>query len=357
MRIEKFHYYLLDEHDQPKKTGIGSTNELFNVLEGDMSYNSLGTLKSQITVKIKLSDRLNIDYNHDRIKLVIEIDGVMYPKGIYLIKTSGKNRNTIKTRFITCYSKLKLLDQFTILEPYHLPSGADVYNAICNLIGDEPKNITFTDKKLLSQYDADSNATKLQIINDLLGLINYNSLSVDDEGMFFSKPYTQPEDRESTIFYIEGEPDKTDNKNVFRNIIPDYEEECDRFNVPNIVKLYTNNIDIDPPLVAVYPIQPESGEVVTIDGEEPNVFADSVDNATDQSTLFALAKRKMSELRNVYDHKVIETAINPNHGYLDCIGLKIDDIEHNFIETSWSMKLEAGAKMRHELRRSVNVDE
>lgn len=358
MRIEKFHYYLLDQYDQPKATGIGDTSELFNVLEGDISYSSLGRLKSSLTVKIQDSERLNIDYLNDRIQLKIEIDGMMYNKGIYLISTSQTSHTTAeRTRFLTCYSKLKILDADAVVKPYFLPKGANVYTAITNLLGDNPKRITATDKTLNTDYTATVGTSKLDIINDLLDILNYNSLLVDDEGIFTSYPYVLPADRETEVYYLEGEPNRTDARNVCRLISPDMDEELDAFNVPNIFVRYTNDVDINPPIIATYPVQTSEDRPTTIDGRLPNVSKDEVSDIADYATLYAKCKKDAAEARSIYSHLQIATAINPDHGYLTCVEVKVGEINYKYIETSWSMNLRPGELMKHTLRRVVNLDD
>lgn len=358
MRIEKFHFYLLDEYDQPKSTGIGDTNELFNVLEADISYNSLGRLKSSLTMKIQCSEYLNIDYMKDRVKLVMEIDGVFYDKGIYLISTSTANRtSTGTTRYLTCYSKLKILDKDKVLSSYYLPKGANIYTAIVNLIGDNNYNITPTDKTLNTDYVATIGTAKLDIINELLDIINYNSLIINNNGVFVSYPYVLPADRTVDIYYVDGDPRSTDASNVCRLISPIIDEDLDMFDVPNIFIRYTNSVDIDPPITAIYPIQTDPNNPTTIDGLSPNVSSEEVSDIADYATLYAKCKKDATEARSIYSHLEISTAINPLHDYLTCVNVKVDDIDYKYIETSWSMNLKAGDLMKHTLRRVVDLDD
>lgn len=358
MIVEKFHFYLLDQYDQPKTTGIGDTNELFNILEADISYTSLGRLKSSLTVKIQESKYLNIDYQNDRIQVKFEINGVFYNKGIYLISSSARNENRgISTRYLTCYSKLKILDNYKVLTSYYLPKGASVYSAITALLGDSPNSITYTDATLNKDYTAKFGTPKLDIINELLDVINYNSLLVDDNGIFVSYPYILPADRDVDIYYLEGNLDINDKENVCRLISPNFDEDLDMFNVPNIFMRYTNDVDIDPPIVATYPIQNDPNKPITLDGRAPNVSSEEVSDIADYATLYAKCKKDAAEARSIYSHLEIETAINPNHGYLTCVEVNVGSVDYKYIETNWSMNLKAGALMKHTLRRVVNLDD
>ena len=343
----EFRYYLLDENDQPKSPGNSSTNRLWNVLSGDISYTSLGRLKSSLTIKIKEDELFDIDYMNDRIKPVVVIDGKEYSLGIFLISSPNRNISSLGCeRYLTCYSKLKILDNDKVLSRYYVGVGTNVVNEVIRLLGSNTYNITSSNQTTSTSREWEIGTSKLDIINDLLDVINYNTLLVDTLGTFISYPYKLPEERIHTIEYIEG-----------KDSIICYEmsEDFDFFDVPNVFVRYTNDVDIDPPIVATYPLQTES-EVITMDGRLPNVSAEEVSDISDYETLLAKCKRDAFNNRSVYSHLNFETAINPVHGYLDCIWVKVGDINYKYIETSWSFNLEVGGRMKHTARRVVDLD-
>lgn len=343
----EFRYYLLDEEDNPKSPGNSSTNRLWNVLSGDISYNSLGRLKSSLTIKILEDELLDIDYMNDRIKPVVVIDGIEYILGIFLISSPDRSiSGTGSERYLTCYSKLKILDNDKVLSRYYVAAGTNVVNEVIRLLGSNPCNITTSTQTTSTGREWEIGTSKLDIINDLLDVINYNTLLVDTTGIFISYPYKQPEERTHTIEYIEGKD------SIIRY---DMQEDFDFFDVPNVFVRYTNDLDIDPPIVATYPLQTGS-EVITLDGRLPNVSAEEVSDISDYNTLLAKCKRDAFNNRSVYSHLNFETAINPVHGYLDCIWVKVGDINYKYIETSWSFDLAVGARMKHTARRVVDLD-
>ena len=347
MRTEEFRYYLLDKNDNPKLPGNSSTNLLHNVLEGDISYTSLGRLKSSLTVKIEEDELLDIDYMNDRIKPVAIIDGKEYPLGIFLISSPSRNiEATGVTRFLTCYSKLKILDNDKIISRYYVPAGANVVNQVISLLGSEPYDILPSESTTSTAHEWEVGTAKLDIINDLLDIINYVSLIPSADGKFISYPYKTPSERTHTIEYIEG------NDSI---IVSSMTEDFDFFDVPNIFVRYTNDVDIDPPIIATYPLQVGS-ETITIDGRAPNVSAEEVSDIADQATLYAKCKQDAYNARSVYSHLEFSTAINPEHSYLDCVWIKVGDIDYKYIETSWSFNLKRGSLMKHTARRVVDLD-
>ncbi len=334
MRTINFRYYLLDSTDTPKLTGTGDTNELYCVQSGDISYNSLGRLKGSLNVNIKLDDRLTIDYLTDRIKVVCEIDNVPYSMGIYLISTAVKQtKGNIQTRSLTCYSKLKLLENDKVDNSYYVAKGTNVVSKVESLLGDNPSNIAASTSTTSTDRTWEIGTSKIDIINNLLDTINYTSLVVDNEGIFTSKQYVEPSAREYNIKYEDDE------------ILADYSEELDSYNVPNVFVKYISNEEET--LIARYPIEG------TMDDRLPNVDVQQLNDISDQTTLYNKCKRSAIDSRSIYEHFTFKTPINPTHGYMDCIYIH----GSNYIETSWRFDLKVGGSMWHECRKVVDLDD
>lgn len=348
MRNIDFEYYLLDKNDNPKMPlKISKSNKLNNILSGNISYSSLGRLKSSLEVTMIDIDSSLIDFRTDRINPIVVIDGTPYSLGVFLISSPSRDIDEVNsTRTLTCYSKLKILDNDKVVSNYYLPTGANVINAVIRLLGNNKYKIAACEKTTSTEHEWEIGTAKLDIINDLLDIINYQSLTVDNDGYFTTKEYVSPENREVEIQYIEGENGV---------ISAEMTEECDYFDVGNIFVRYTNDVNISPSMVATYPIQ-TGDETITIDGEAPNVNVEEVDDVSDVATLYEIAKRDAYNARNIYSHLTFKTAINPVHGYLNCIEIKCMDIHDKYIETEWSFDLETGALMEHVARKVVDLD-
>lgn len=348
MRNVNFEYYLLDRNDQPKKPlKISKSNRLNNVISGNLSYSSLGRLKSSLEVNIVDLEGSLIDYMNDRLKVIVNIDDTPYNLGVFLICSPNKQIDSNYTRRkLTCYSKLKILDNDKVTSNYYLPANANVINAVIRLIGNNPYKIESSDKTTSTEREWKVGTPKLDIINDLLDVINYQSLVVDQEGNFITKPYISPENREIEIRYLEGEDSI---------ISPKMVEDFDFFDIPNIFVRCTNDVNITPPLIARYPIQSGS-DPITLDGRLPNVDVQEVTDVSDVETLYDICKRDAVSVRSAYSHLEFNTEINPKHGYLNCIEVNCMGIHDKYIETSWSFDLAAGALMSHTARKVVNLD-
>lgn len=337
MRKLLFKYYLMDQNDNIKK-------ELYCVEQCSISYNSLARLKSSANMTIR--EDPDIDYFNDRIQPVCILDGISYPLGVYLICSPSRKLSTRITRNLTLYDKLHLLEDDKVLERHYVPQGTNVVNECRRLLGDYKSNITESDKVTGSAREWGIGTEKIEIINDLLSSINYTSLRVDGNGYYVATPYILPTEREIEITYEPG---------VDSILMKDMEDEIDIFNVPNTIIRYTNNPDITPPLRAVYENNNTDSPTSIVNRGRRIVDAAEVSDAADMETLVAACKKDAYELTDKYSHIEFQTAINPKHGYMNCIRFKNYDINDKYIETSWSFDCRIGGKMKHTCRKVVNI--
>ncbi len=337
MRILKFRYLLLDKNDVFKK-------ELSCIESCSISYSSLTRLKSSATIVMR--EDSDVDYFNDHIKPICVLDGVEYPMGIFLISSPNRNLSVKTTRSITLYSKLHVLENDKVLERYYVPHGTNVVYECRRILGDYLVNITESTKTLNADKEWEIGTEKIAIINDLLATINYTSLRVDGDGYYVAEPYVSPTDRGTEFIY---EP------SVDSILMRDMTEELDLFDVPNVVIRYTNNADINPPLRAVYENNNASSPTSTVNRGRVIVDAAEVTDVADLETLTAVCKKDAYELTDKYSHVEFQTAINPQHGYMNCILLKSYDINDKYMETSWSIDCKVGGKMKHTCRKVVNI--
>jgi hypothetical protein len=82
-----------------------------------------------------------------------------------------------------------------------------------------------------------------------------------------------------------------------------------------------------------------------------------VADIADQQSLDAYVQRIAFEASQVYGKLTFETAINPLHDYMDVLQIEYSPLGINgkYSETSWTMPLKAGARMKHDVRKVVNI--
>lgn len=345
-RIIGFKYDLLDKFERKKKT-------LQTITDCEVDMNSLANIKR--TADIKLKDDIDIDWLNDRIQPFIMFkigsDWVEWSQGIFLLNSpTNKEKNGNKYCEVECYDGLVILEDDKIDARYTIPIGTNYVTAIINLlIGASIKkyNIEQTDKTLPISKEWEPGTCKLAIINELLQEINYTSLWVDEYGFYTAAKYRLPNERTIEYSY------KDDEQSI---IFPGAEEKIDLFNVPNKWVVVQSNAEKEP-LVSTY--KNENPFSLTSYQNRGRWIVDyrEINNIADQTSLDSYTKRIAYEASQVYGDVTFETAIMPFHSYMDALELmyKPLDICGNYIETSWNIKFEIGAHMKHKVRRVVQI--
>lgn len=340
MRIIKFKYRLLDKNELFKR--------YLKVIKCSTGYDSLSKLKRSASMTVE--NKQDIDFNNDRVQIVCNLDNEETILATLIISGAKKNYSNF-SRDIECFDKLLILEEDKLEERLTIKAGTNIIGAIiAQLQGNKHK---FEPLSYMTKVDIDFEigTPRLDIINYLLKVMNYESLITDNEGYFTANPYILPQKREIQIEYNDIHMDK----NCI--VLPQVEEEIDLFNIPNVFVRATNNSQIAPLRVVYTNSNPESPSSTVNRGRKIVDFK-TVDDVLDYQTLYNIAQRDAISASNVYKHISLPTGINPKHGYLNCVRLNIKDygIDEKFIETSWRIEdCNPGGKMTHMLRRLVNV--
>lgn len=347
-RMMKFRYELLTAQNQFKA-------HLTNVLSGHVGYNSLAQIKR--TATFTLLDDAQINFLSDRIKPYVLLrmpDGgwTEWPLGVFVLSTPPRRADEagVVTREVEAYDLLQVLVDDKVEDRYTATAGTNyitVVKAVLDSAGITAQNLTATDKTLPTDRDWDPGTTKLQIINDLLGAVNYRSLWFDENGVAVAQPYVSPAVRASEYVY------KDDDESV---IFPEVQQSLDLFAVPNKWVLVVSEADREP-MRAVYTNANQDSPTSTVSRGRTIVDYREQEDAADQATLEARAQRIAFEASQVYEQVEFETAIMPMHSDMDCLTLEFTalGIADKYVETGWEFDLQAGARMRHRIRKVVNV--
>lgn len=189
--------------------------------------------------------------------------------------------------------------------------------------------------------------SKLQVINDLLAALNYESAWFDENGIFVARPYISPATRGSAFTYA------TDSNSV---ITGDVNQTLDLFGVANKWILAITNPD-RPPIVSTYtnanPLSPTS----TVSRGRTIVDFRTEQDTVDQTTLNAKVARLAFEASQVYEIIEYTTGMMPFHSNNDVYNISIDDlsVSDKYSELSWSLDLKVGSTMSHKVRRIVQL--
>lgn len=347
-RVLKFKYDLLDKDDN-------KIRELDNVLTGEVSMNSLA-LNSKRVARFNIREDNKIDWLNDRIQPFCMFkmpDGgwIEYSLGIFLLSSPTRySKNGKVYRSVESYDGLKVLLDDRFDNRNVIEEKTNYINAITDIlldVGITKINIKESKEITRSAKEFEIGTEKLRGINEMLGEINYTPLWVDEDGYYTSQPYVLPNERKVEYVYAD------DNLSITN---PGTEESLDLFNVANKFIVVASNPE-NLPLSSVYEnINPKS---VTSINQRGRVITDyrQIDDIASQELLDDYTKKIAYNASQIFGYVSFDTAINPLHSYSDLLHVKDStlNINSNYVETSWSLKLETGSKMNHKARRVILI--
>ena len=366
-----FRYELLDKEGNKKA-------DLYNVLSAEVSHSALATIKR--TARFTLRDEDTIDYLQDRIRPICRVfippgrvfaqyysffsqqfaalieeaedttksGWVEFYLGEFLLSSPTRTEeNGQVIREVEAYDGLVILTDDKFDSAYTVTAGTNYVQAVIDILasaGITKYNVPETDKTLSKDIVFEVGKEKLYAINDLLRAINYESIHVDVNGYFTSAYYRSPADRASEYEYF------TNSDSV---VFGGYSEELDAFALPNkwVVKADRGE---EVPLVSTYVNDKPESPLSTINRGRNIVDYRELNDIADQVTLDAYTERIVYESSQRFGKITFETGLMPMHDYSDVFNIYFNDLEVSgkYSETSWSMPLAVGARMKHEVRRT-----
>lgn len=348
-----FRYRLLEADGTPV------VEHLDNVLGGSVSQNWLADIKR--TATFTMLERGGIDFLSDRIQPVVRLhlppygrdDWVEYPQGVFLLTTPSRTASPagVVTREVQGYDQLQVYSDDLLAGRYTVAAGVLVTTAVTTLLNSVlvPPRVRTTPHAgtLTAAKEWEPGTSKLRVINDLLGLINYESLSFDEDGVAVVQPYRAPTERAEEYTYAD------DHHGL---VMPDAGQELDLFAVANKWVLVVSEPD-QPPLVASYTNADPASPTSTVRRQRTITDYRTEQEATDLVTLQAKAKRLAVEASQVYEAVTFKTGIMPIHSGNDVYRITLAGLALNaaYAEQSWTMPLKAGAEMAHVARRVITV--
>jgi hypothetical protein len=348
-----FRYRLLEP------SGAVVEEDLDNVLGGSVSQNWLADIKR--TATFTMLERGGIDFLSDRIQPVVRLhlppygpaDWVEYPQGVFLLTTPSRSASVagVVTREVQGYDQLQVYSDDLLATRYTVATGAVVTTAVTTLLASvlvAPKvRVTPHAGTLTAAKEWEPGTSKLRVINDLLGMINYESLSFDEDGVAVVQPYQSPAARAEEYVYA------NDHQGL---VMPDAGQELDLFAVANHWVLVVSEPD-QPPLVAAYTNSNPASPTSTVRRQRTITDYRTEQEATDLTTLQARVARLAVEASQVYEAVTFKTGLMPIHSGNDVYRVTLSSLALNaaYAEQSWTMPLKAGAEMAHVARRVITV--
>lgn len=343
-----FRYELLD--DSNVKIG-----DLDNVEAGAVEQNWLADIKR--TAKFTIKETQYINYLSDRVKPWTRLhlppygtdDWVEWPQGVFILSTPTRSVSAAGhvSREVEGYDLTQILLDDKVPTRYTVTAGTAYTTAVLALLPATGTYITPSAATVPVALEWDPGTSKLKIVNDLLAAVNYNSLSVDEHGIFVVSPYQSPAVRAPEYTYGVTEDSI---------MLPAVDQTLDLFSIPNQWVLVVSEPD-KPVTVGTYTNNDPGSPTSTVRRGRTIVDFRTEQDAADQATLTAKAARLGFEASQIYEAIDFETGLNPLHSGNDIY--KIVDprllIDATFVEQQWSMTFTAGAPMKHRARRVLSL--
>ncbi|PYG88503.1 hypothetical protein LY28_01352 [Ruminiclostridium sufflavum DSM 19573] len=346
----KYKVNVLNKHEN--KIGEISTTPSGNTI----NFDSLAEIKRTANFRFKEGEFKDLDWLNDKIQPVFMLrmpnDAfVEWNLGVFLLYSPTRKEDYLNVwRDVEAYDSSVILKEDKFDNRYIISANTlytDAINTILNSANINKINITHSAAVINVDKEFEIGTTKLEAINSLLMEINYTSVWVDENGYFTSVPYILPTQREVEYSY------KTDFLSVFGNGV---QETLDVFNVPNKWIVTASNAE-KIPITSKYTNDLPTSITSTINRNRTITKFVTINDISDQDTLDAYVKRLAYNDSQIYGSFMFSTCCMPHHTFSDIIYVEHStlNIKEKFTETSWSMELQAGGKMSHNLRRVIKI--
>lgn len=327
---------------------------LTNVLSGSVANNALATIKR--TARFTMRETGELNYLSNLVRPYARLgmpDGgfVEWPLGTFSLATPDRDLDAVGvvTREVEAYDLLVVLNDDKVTDRYSIASGTAYTTALATVAASAGLAYAITPSALTlpAAMEWEPGTSKLRIVNDLLAAINYASATVDELGVLQCRPYLSPAVRAIEYTYADGSASVRTGK---------ARQTVDLFAVPNRWVLVKSEPD-QSALLSTYtnddPLSPTS----TVSRGRTIVDFRTEQDAADQATLDAKAARLAFEASQVFEAVAFETFAMPMHGDSDMLRLELPGLEvaGRYVEQTWALPLETGAKMQHRARRVVTV--
>lgn len=271
---------------------------------------------------------------------------VEWPQGVFLLTSPTRTADGAITREVEAYDPLQEWADDLVTDRFTATAGDRYTDVISGILGPAKKNITPSPLELPADREWEPGTSKLSIINDLCTAINYEAMFADEWGTLVIRPYRSPSERPAEFDYRD---------NAVSVTLPTASLTADLFSVPNHWVLVVSDADREPLRAEYVNDNPASPTSTISRGRTITDFRTDAE-AADQETLDDLVLRIAAEASQIYESVDFETVLMPIHSHGDVIRFAYDGLaDAAYQEVNWELPLEAGATMRHTVRRIVQL--
>lgn len=306
---------------------------------------------------------IQVDWVADEIMPVLTVDGMDHPLGILMpASITGARNSTAETVSVQAFDRCWRLRDTKVERTIYFPAETLYIDAIEELItaaGIPTIFKTASDAVMAeAREDWQAGTSYLSIVNQLLAEINYKQLWFNSDGAAVLEPKLIPTAQNIKHVFTDGKPDKRNKlETSLISIAPTVSRVNDLYSVPNVFICVCSNPDKSAGMTAMAENRnPESPLSISRRGRRI-VSVVNVKNIASQSALQSYANNLLSESMMGGELISIETNLLPGFGVDDPVAISAKDVNGICVERSWTMQLQPGGRMTHELERVViNLD-
>ena len=351
----------------------------YRVLRGDAVFgylqtpeNGSATIRMQDSSDIKTSlsgnfspvvtdfagNEVSANWLADEIQPIMVVDGVEHMLGVYApAQVIPTDTNGVKTMRVQAFDRCwRVRDNYT-QSLLHFAAGENYIAKIMTLlvacsipvILATPTEEVFQEER----EDWEIGTSYLEIVNELLGEINYNPLWFTPNGEAVLEPASVPlaENIEHTISDLPADLD-SGAASIIR-MLPSISRQMDIYQAPNVFTCVCSNPDKSGPMIATAENNnPQSPLSIMRRGRRIVKIA-RVNNIASQTELEHYAERLCNESMIGGETIRVQTDLQPGFGVADVVALHYGDLASLCIERAYTMELRVGGTMSHELERVV----
>lgn len=326
--------------------------ELLAVDGGDPTIRMVASAEVKMVLEGTFLQNPEMNLVTDHIKPMFYVDDKKYQMGEFVITdaTISTVEGKRKELTLTAYDLTYLAKQSKIENRLLLPKGSLYTAAISSLLVDSgltsfvvvPNSATFsTDRE-----DWEPGTSRLEIVNDLLAEINYNSAWMDLNGIVQITAYQQPTAEAVSIEY---------RNDKFSVLYPEDSSMTDVFDKPNVFIAVVENPDLPENLRAEAVNDDPSIEYSTVNRGRIAQY-ERLDNIASQSELQSYVNNQKIKSMMATQEIEFETEANPAHGAFEILALYKDELTGIYEETEWNFPFAPGRPMAHRARRAIFSD-
>lgn len=268
-----------------------------------------------------------------------------WPLGLFYMPTAPKTGSRHVYREIEAYDTTTILWDDQVTSRYQIPKGSKytaALSAIFASVGVFDAIIEPSESVTQTALEWEAGTAKGEIVQQLLTADNYEPLMADAWGRWRCRKYKDPRARRAEYNYTADE---------LSVMLPDPTVDDDLFHLPNVFVGVVSRPD-RPAMSFTYEITDPKSPLAAVNRGGRHVTETKIyEDAASAIALEADVRRRASQASSYFSSLKFSTAPMPHHAAGDVLWIEDGDIRGKYQEMKWSLDLQAGGEMKHEVQK------